>query len=229
MNAHDTPHSERSASSNEAGYRDAIRVVIADDHAVARSGVRHLLESAGGFEVVAEAETGKQALRLVRSEQPDVLILDLEMPEGSGPEVARRLEKENTSTRILALSAHESEGYVEKLLQSGASGYVTKDQAPERIAEAARAVAGGAERWFVRPARPGAPASDPMEALTERERDVLRLVAEGHSNEEIAERLFVAEHTVRTHLFGAYRKIGAHSAREAVAWAWKNGLAQAED
>jgi DNA-binding NarL/FixJ family response regulator len=223
--------SDPQAASGNPGNLDgaggAIRVVIADDHAVTRSGICRLLENAGGFTVVGEAATGEEALRLVRAEAPDVLVLDLQMPQGSGPEVARRLRDEDTPTRILALSAHESESYVEKLLEAGASGYLTKDQAPERVAEAVRAVAGGAERWFVRPPRQSGPAAkdqDALGALTDRERDVLRLVAEGHPNAQIAGRLCIAEDTVRTHLAGAYRKIGAHSAREAVAWAWRNGL-----
>ena len=117
----------------------------------------------------------KRRFHLPRTEAPGVFVLDLEMPQGSGPEVASHLREEDTPTRILALSAHESESHVEKLLEAGASGYLTKDQAPERVAEAVRAVAGGAERWFVRPPRPGeTPSEDPLETLTDRERGFLK-------------------------------------------------------
>jgi DNA-binding NarL/FixJ family response regulator len=201
-----------------------VRVVIADDHPVVRSGIRDLLEAADGMEVVGEAETGTQALQLVKSTHPDVLLLDVEMPELSGIDVAQRLQDESHPVRLLALSSYDDQEYVRGLLESGASGYLTKENAPELIVEAVRAVARGEVRWFVQPA--AAPGTTPD--LTPRETDILHLMAEGRSNDEIAEALHLAESTVRKHATRVYSKLGVDSAREAIAWAWKHGVMSEE-
>lgn len=150
-----------------------------------------------------------------------MLLLDVEMPESSGVEVARALEGEELPTRVLALSSYDDPEYVAGLMRSGASGYLTKEQAPFLIAEAVRAVARGEVRWFAEPA-----GENQLEALTEREREVLQLLAEGRSNDEIAAALSITEHTVRSHTQHIYRKLGVKSGREAIAWAWQNGLVQ---
>ncbi len=197
-----------------------VRIVIADDHPVVRSGIRDMLDEADGLDVVGEAESGAEALRLVEDEQPDVLLLDVEMPELSGVEVARRLQERSSPVRLLALSSYDDQEYVQGLLEGGASGYLTKENAPELIIEAVRAVARGEVRWFVQPSSSG----DPSPSLTPREKDILQLMARGHSNDAIAEELHLAESTIRKHATNVYRKLGVDSAREAIAWAWKNGI-----
>jgi DNA-binding NarL/FixJ family response regulator len=198
----------------------SVRVVIADDHPVVRSGICDMLTAADGITVVGEAEDGAEALRLTREEHPDVLLLDVEMPERSGVEVARELQTESNPTRLLALSSYDDQEYVQGLLKNGASGYLTKENAPELIIEAVRAVARGEVRWFVQPS----PSSSTAPDLTSREKEILQVMARGLSNDEIAEELHLAESTIRKHATNIYRKLGVDSAREAIAWAWQNGI-----
>ena len=197
-----------------------IHVVIADDHPVVRSGIRGMLENNEDIDIVGEAANGEEALRLVESKQPNVLLLDVEMPGLSGVEVAQRLDEQDTPVHLLALSSYDDQEYVQGLFKSGASGYLTKENAPELVVEAVRAVAHGEVRWFVRPERDSKSPSD----LTEREEEVLCLLAEGKSNAEISEELFVSESTVRKHATSLYRKLDVDSGREAIAWAWQNGI-----
>jgi len=203
----------------------SVRVVIADDHPIVRTGIRDILDDANGIEVVGEASTGAEALNEVKSKHPDVLLLDVEMPEQSGVDVARRLHGDCTATRLLALSSYDNRAYVQGLLESGASGYLTKENAPELIVEAVRAVAAGEVRWFV---TPGEVNGDP-EDLTRQERTVLARMAEGRSNDEIANVLNVTRSTVRSHLSSIYRKLALDSSREAIAWAWKQGIVERRD
>jgi DNA-binding NarL/FixJ family response regulator len=197
-----------------------VRVVIADDHPVVRSGIRDMLDGADGIEVVGEATCGPEALEQVEDTHPDVLLLDVEMPEMSGVEVAQRLQERSHPVRLLALSSYDDQEYVQGLLDGGASGYLTKENAPELIVEAVRAVAEGEVRWFVQPSLNAGPSPD----LTFREKEILRLIAKGYSNDGVAEQLNISESTVRTHATNIYRKIDADSAREAIAWAWQNGI-----
>jgi len=203
----------------------SVRIVIADDHPVVRSGIREMLAADDDLEVVGEAESGPDALQLVEDTQPDVLLLDVEMPELSGVEVAQRLQAESIPVRILALSSYDDQEYVQGLLEGGASGYLTKENAPELIVEAVRAVARGEVRWFVQPA----PTADETPDLTSRETDVLRLMARGLSNDEVADELHLAESTVRKHATSVYRKLDVESAREAIAWAWQQGVMSPHD
>jgi len=197
-----------------------VRVVIADDHPVVRSGIRDLLDAADGLTVVGEATNGSEALDRVAEEHPDVLLLDVEMPELSGVEVAQQLKAESSPVRLLALSSYDDQEYVQGLLENGASGYLTKENAPQLIVEAVRAVAQGEVRWFVQPARSQGSSAD----LTDRETEILQFMARGHSNGGIADELHLAESTVRKHATHIYRKLGVDSAREAIAWAWQNGI-----
>jgi len=202
-----------------------VRIVIADDHPVVRSGIREMLDADEDLEVVGEAGSGPEALRVVEEKQPDVLLLDVEMPELSGVEVAQRLQAESSPVRLLALSSYDDQEYVRGLLEGGASGYLTKENAPDLIVEAVRAVARGEVRWFVQPA----PAPDETPDLTSREADVLRLIARGFSNEQVADELHLAESTVRKHATNVYRKLDVDSAREAIAWAWQQGIMSPRD
>lgn len=197
---------------------DPIRVLVADDHPVVRNGLCSMLSQAGDIAVVGEAATGPEAIRAVREERPDVLLLDIELPEKSGIEVARELR--NSPVRILALSSYDDPEYAAGLLESGAAGYLTKEKAPTLILEAVRAVHQGEVRWFVRPSRK----TDVLEALTVREKEVLRQLARGKSNRDLATSLNVSVHTVRSHVASIYDKLGVDSGRKAIAWAWQNGL-----
>lgn len=205
-------------------HLERIRVVVADDHPVMRTGIRNLLDAENDIEVVGEAANGVEALRLVESAKPDVLLLDMEMPGLSGVDVARKIQAANLPVFVLALSAYDDKAYVEGLLRSGASGYITKEKPPQLIVEAVRAVAHGEGRWFIQPFIPESKAVP----VSKREQEVLRLMARGFANQEIAEQLFISSNTVRNHVANIYSKLSVKSWREAVAWAWENGLMDQE-
>jgi DNA-binding NarL/FixJ family response regulator len=197
-----------------------VRTVIADDHPALRAGVRAVLEATGQIEVVGEAAGGEEALRLCRQLTPNVLLLDVEMPGGlDGVEVASRIGAESPSTRVLAFSAYDDRAYVASMLQAGAAGYITKDKPLMLVAEAVQAVARGEGRWFVTLHKP-----DDELPLSEREFEVLRLMARGRSNDEIGQILSISPHTVRNHISSVYAKLEVGTWREAVAWAWERGL-----
>lgn len=201
-----------------------VRVLLADDHPLWRKGVRALLEAEPDVVVVAEAADGAEALRILRSVEVDVLLLDMEMPGVNGVEVARAVQEANLAVRVLALSAYDDAEYVAGLMRAGASGYLTKEKAPELVVEAVRAVSRGEGRWFVSVGPPSAAPDEALGALSGREREVLGLLVEGRQNKEIGEALFIAENTVRNHLASLYEKTSTRSARELMAWAWKRGV-----
>jgi DNA-binding NarL/FixJ family response regulator len=205
-----------------------IRVLLADDHPVVRAGIRNELQAAG-IQVVGEAASGEQALRLVEELQPDVLVLDVEMPGLNGVEVARRLRERHPALPILVLSAYDHAAYVFGLLEAGATGYVLKDEALETIVMAVEGAVKG-EMWLsprvaakvTKRALGREKATRP--ALSEREVEVLRLVAAGRTDGEIGQELSIAERTVRYHLRNIYDKLGVKARVEAVAWAVREGL-----
>jgi DNA-binding NarL/FixJ family response regulator len=203
-----------------------IRVLLVDDHPALRLGLRVLLERASDVELVGEAEDSVEALALVESSQPDVVVLDCELPGIGGIEVAQEIERRSLPSRVVALSAYDSDRYVRGMLEAGAKGYLLKEEAPETVVTAVRAVARG-EEWYsqqvmskvmtwARGERPG--------GLTEREVEVLRLVAEGLSNKEIARKLQVAERTVQFHVSNILQKLDAASRVEAAMWAKDRGI-----
>ncbi len=200
----------------------AIRIILADDHPLIRAGIRRFLEAQPDLNIVAEASNGEEALRLVRELEPDVLVLDMEMPNLDGLDVAQRIRAEGLPVRILALSAYDDAAYVSGLWETGAAGYITKEKPPSLIIEAIRAVARGEGRWFVAPANQ----LDSVDRLniSERELEVLQLIAKGYSNNRIGEELFISENTVKNHVRSLYAKLDISSARELVAWAWQQGL-----
>jgi len=204
----------------------SIRVVIADDHPIVRSGLRKQLESADGIAVVGEAERGREALTRAHEQRPDVLLVDVVMPEESGLEILETLMDRSSTPRILVLSSFDDPEYVRHVMEHGASDYLPKEQAPTHIVEAVRAVARGEGRWFV--------SSSPEAAslgtrLTHREQEVLRALAEGYSNRELADILNVSENTIRTHTSQIYDKLDVSSAREAISLAWRSGFMRAAD
>jgi DNA-binding NarL/FixJ family response regulator len=206
-----------------------IRVVLTDDHPVVRSGIRQLLEKTADIVVVGEASDGAEALRLVKALDPDVLLLDMEMPGETGVQVAKQLQAAGSAVRILALSAYDDEQYIVGLLASGAAGYLTKEEALETIAEAVRGVAHGEDGWLSRRAaaqvaawtRKGASHTN---GLTQREIEVARLAARGWTNDQIAEALSISERTVRFHLTNIYTKFGVSTRGAVIAWAVREGL-----
>jgi DNA-binding NarL/FixJ family response regulator len=205
------------------------RVVLADDHPVVRSGIRNLLEKAAGIEVVGEARGGEEALQLAESLLPDVLLLDMEMPDLKGVEVAQKLREMGSPVRILALSAYDDRQYILELLANGAAGYLVKEEVPETIIEAVRGVARGEQGWVSR--RVASQMADWIHAeepgkmgLTTREMDVLRLVVAGKTNQEIGIALGISEKTVEKHLEGVFSKLGVASRVEAAVVAVRKDL-----
>jgi len=211
---------------------DMIRVVIVDDHPIVRAGMRMVLRSAPDVSVVAEGASGADALKLVSEYQPDVLVLDVNLPDLNGVEVMRRLRGQKVATAVLILTIHDDSETVFGLLEAGAIGYVLKDDALETLASAVRAAARG-ENWLspkvarqvVRRAMGEAkncPA--PPCPLTPRELDVLRLLAQGLDNDAIALHLSLTRRTVQNHVSAIYGKLGVNSRTEATLYAIRSGL-----
>lgn len=203
-----------------------IRVLMIDDHPIVRSGIRMLLEKAGNIEVVGEADRGDDAVGLLKRLKPDVLLLDMEMPGKTGVEVAREVEAARLPVRVLALSAHDDEEYIMNLLANGAAGYLTKEEALDTIVDAVHGVANGEEGWLSRRAAARMATMTRKRQrdiidLTDREEEVLKLVAEGWTNNRIATELTLSERTVRFHLTNIYDKLGVTSRAEAISWAVK--------
>jgi DNA-binding NarL/FixJ family response regulator len=171
-----------------------IRVVLVDDHPAVRLGIRKLLERAGDFQVVGDAQNGEQALRLIREQRPDVVLLDIELPDLKGYEVARRITDEGPAVKILALSAYANKQYILKMFSSGAVGYLMKEEAPQQIVEAIRKVAGGEASWLSPRAanqlRVAFIQDDPfLQSLSGKEKTVLLWIAAGKTHQEIGELL----------------------------------------
>ena len=207
-----------------------ISVLLADDHPIVRGGIRTMLEAADGIEVVGEAENGVQALEMVHALKPDVLLLDMEMPIMPGLEVAKTLAQEKHPVRIIALSAYDDDEFIFGLLDTGAAGYLTKDEAPDMIIDAVKGVAQGEEGWISRKIadktiRRRKTALERQSAdLSSREWEVLKLVGKGLTNPDIGEMIFISEGTVKNHVSHIYEKLGFRTRAEAVAWAWQHGL-----
>jgi DNA-binding NarL/FixJ family response regulator len=209
------------------------RILLADDHAVLRSGLRLLLEAQPDLKVVGEAGDGREALALAQALQPDLILLDLTMPGLGGMEALPLLRQAAAAARILILTMHDDEGYLRQALRGGAAGYVLKKAADSELLSAVRAVIRG--EVYVHPAltralledllpAAAALANDPWDALTEREQEVLTLVALGHTAAEIADRLSLSPKTVETYRARGLEKLGLRSRAALVQFALAHGL-----
>jgi DNA-binding NarL/FixJ family response regulator len=214
-----------------------IRVLLVDDQTLVRSGFRALLERSAEIEVIAEAADGAEAVEITRTERPDVVLMDIRMPGVDGLEATRRItvDERLANVRVIMLTTFELDEYVFEALHAGASGFLLKDVEPEALREAVRVVAQGEAllapsvtkrliREFV--AQPGRhrPPPERLEELTEREREVMGLVAAGLSNHEIADRLVISPATAKTHVSRAMMKLRAHDRAQLVVLAYETGL-----
>jgi DNA-binding NarL/FixJ family response regulator len=206
-----------------------IRILLADDHAVVRRGFRMILASQPDMEVVAEAMNGREAVELAQSVQPDVVVMDVSMPELNGIEGTRRIMESCPRTRVLALSMHRDSVYVREILRAGARGYLVKDADDDALIGAVRAVARG--EGYLSPSVADAVLDDyrkhvsnPIDLLTSREREVLQLIAEGKTNKEIANILTLSVYTVESHRGRIMEKLNLHSGSDVVRFALRNGL-----
>jgi two-component system response regulator NreC len=213
---------------------DTTTIVLADDHHVVRQGLRVLLEAEPDFRVVGETGDGLAVLNLVERLKPDVLILDIIMPGSSGLEVTREVGRHSPGTRVVILSMHANEAYVLEALQAGAMAYVLKGSTSEELVDAVREVAAGrrylssplterAVEAYVQKAKAAA-LLDPYETLTTREREVLHLAAEGYTNAEIADRLFISQRTVETHRANMMRKLDLRTQTDLIRYALQRGI-----
>ncbi|HEY2938096.1 MAG TPA: response regulator transcription factor [Gaiellaceae bacterium] len=214
-----------------------IRVLIADDQALVRGGFRLILDAQKDIDVVGEAADGHEALALARELEPDVVLMDVRMPDLDGIEATQRLLESNRSPRVLMLTTFDLSEYVYQAMKAGASGFLLKDVRPEQLAEAVRVVAAGEAllapaitrrliEEFVHRPPPGARAPAELAQLTDRELEVLKLVAQGHSNAQLAATLFLSEATVKTHVTHILAKLNLRDRVQAVVLAYESGLVQ---
>jgi len=211
-----------------------IRILLADDHTVMRSGLRLLLERQPNLKVVAEAADGREAVAMATAEKPDVVVMDIAMPHLNGVEAARQIVNQRPETAVAILSMHSDESYVIRSLKAGARAYLLKDSAEADLLEAIRAICEG--KSFFSPAvrrilkedymhqLEEMGAEDSYELLTTREREVLQLVAEGKSNKEVANLLNLSLYTVETHRTHILQKLNLHSVPELILYAVRKGI-----
>ena len=211
-----------------------MRILLADDHGIVRRGLKSLLESQPGLSVIGEAADGLEALRLCSELSPDLLIIDISMPLMNGIEVASRAHKLEAAPGVIILSMHADESYIMRALAAGARGYLVKDATDEDLIPAVRAVAAGKPFFsptvaavlmedYVRQLRARG-LSDSYELLTDREREILQLLAEGRSNKEVAALLDVGLSTVETHRANLMQKLNLHNTAEIVLYAVRKGI-----
>ena len=214
-----------------------IKIVLAEDHTILREGVRALLSAEPDLEIVGEAENGQDALRLANQLAPDMVLMDLTMPRSNGTEAIAAIKRRNPDTRIIALTVHKTEEYIRAALDAGASGYVLKDDSHQDLLHAIRNVLRG--RVYLSPGitdrvvtgyldqrsgQPDAEAPRSWDLLTAREREIIKLIAEGNKNRTIAEYLSVSTKTVEKHRSNLMQKLNLHNASALTAYAFENGL-----
>ena len=211
----------------------SIRVLVADDQSMVRAGFRMLLAGEEDIEVVAEAGDGLEAVSKAARFDPNIVLMDIRMPELDGLQATQRILAANPAARILILTTFDLDEYIYEGLRAGASGFVLKDDPPEQLIAAIRTVAAGDAllsptvtkrviKQFARPPRPGPPKG--LDELTAREREILRLIADGLSNAEIAQELYISDTTVKTHVTHIFQKLGLRDRVQAVVLAYQTGL-----
>ncbi|MDX1435747.1 MAG: response regulator transcription factor [Anaerolineales bacterium] len=212
----------------------SVEILLVDDHPVVRQGLKALLDSEDNFRVVGEAGEGLEAIQAVEQLTPDVLVLDLMIPNLNGLEVTRQVNQRFTDTRVILLSMHSNEAYVVEAFKNGASGFVLKDSGAEELVRAINEVSEG--RRFLSPPlseraleiylqeKTRSESLDPYDTLTGREREILHLAAEGHSNAQIAEKLVISPRTVETHRANLMRKLNLRSQSDLIRYAIKRGI-----
>jgi two-component system, NarL family, response regulator NreC len=213
----------------------SIRIVLADDHVLLREALKSLLDNESDIEVVGEADNGRHALEVVRNVQPDILILDIAMPELNGMDTAHQMRARFPEVHVIALSGHYDQRHVLAMLKAGVAGYMVKIQSVDQLGHAIRVVASG--RKYLCPQAADAVMDDmtnvaqtsaaAVAALSHRENEVLQLVAEGFHSIAIADKMFISVHTVETHRRNIMRKLDLHSVAELTKFAIREGLTQA--
>ncbi len=213
-----------------------ISVLIADDHALIRTGIATLLQHYDDFAVVGEATDGAEAVEMTGKLQPDVVLIDLAMPRVNGIEATRLIRERYPNTKVLVLTMHENDEYISQIFKAGASGYVLKDASRDELCRAIRAVAKGekffsarvsdiiVENFIKRKETPHDELSSADIPLTKREKEILALVAEGLTNQQIADKLFISPRTVDTHRTNIMQKLDLHDVASLVRYAIKHGL-----
>ncbi|HPT27099.1 MAG TPA: response regulator transcription factor [Bryobacteraceae bacterium] len=206
-----------------------IRVLLADDHTILRKGVRMLVESQADMEVVGEAKTGREAINQTRKLNPDIVLMDVSMPELNGVESTRQICGDLPHTRVIALSMHKDSAYVREILRAGARGYLLKESEDEDLLRAIRSVHRG--QAFLSPAISDAVLTDyrkhvsnPVDLLTSREREILTMVADGKTNKDIANELNLSVYTVESHRGSVMEKLNLHNPGDMVRFALRNGV-----
>ncbi len=212
----------------------SIHILLADDHTILRAGLRMMLNAQPDFEVVGEAQDGRHAIQEAQRLQPDVILMDITMPDMNGIEATRQIKKLLPETKVLILTMHEHDEYVFQALRAGASGYMLKEAADTDLISALRVIQNG--QFYLSPTAQSVMVGDYLQrvrtgeekdsysSLTEREREILKLVAEGYTNNKIAERLIISPKTVDTHRTHVMDKLNLHSRAELVKYAMRRGL-----
>ena len=216
-----------------------ISILLAEDHTIVRKGLLSLLNTVDNFKVLAEAEDGREAVTKVEALKPDIVVMDISMPHLNGLEATRQIKKRFPKTKVIILTMHTNEEYIFEILRAGASGYIVKKAAPEELIMAIQAVSQG-EKYFS-PSISTKIADELLQkglskkseltstSLTGREREVLQLIAEGHTNREIAELLFISLKTVEAHRSHIMDKLDLHNAAELTKYAIQKGIISSED
>jgi DNA-binding NarL/FixJ family response regulator len=215
----------------------SIRIILADDHKITRQGLHSLIDENEDMEVIAEAQNGREAVELAREMNPDVVIIDVSMPDLNGVEATRQIVQENPKIRVIALSMHSDTLFVSEMLKSGACGYLLKDCAFQELKQAIRSVIEG--KAYLSPSISGVVVEDYLhrlskaetfisEILTDREREVLQLIAEGQSTKQIALKLHISAKTVETHRRQIMNKLDLHTVAELTKYAIRKGLTALE-
>jgi DNA-binding NarL/FixJ family response regulator len=211
-------------------------LLIVDDHPLVREGLKSVINTHPNYEVIGEAENGSKALRMVTNMKPDVVLMDVSLPDQSGIEITRQIQGIRRKTRVIIVSMHSKTDFIVKAFQAGARGYIVKESAPEKLLQAIQNVLDGeyymdstvsgkvVEKLLQHPSTPRHISNDNYDALTAREQELLGLMAEGLSNDQIADMLFISVKTVKNHRASIMKKLNIHSTHELIRYAARLGL-----